>query len=278
LEVGSQAISEFLTHLATEEKVAAATQNQALAALLFLYDSVLGSPLEDEREFVRAKRPQRLPVVLSVSEVRLVLGQLEGRSRLMAELLYGSGLRLMECLRLRVKDLRFDRGELVVRSGTGDKDRVTPLARKLEARLRQHLSLVRRQHELDLRRDAGWVEVPNALARKYPNAGREWAWQWVFLATRRYFDEVSKQRRRHHFHETALQRAVRDAGLAAVLGKRVSCHVLRHSFATHRLELGHDIRTIQELLGHSSVTTTMVYTHVLNRGGLGVLSPLDVQH
>jgi integron integrase len=219
-------------------------------------------------------RPLRLRVVLSVSEVRLVLGLLEGSSRLLAEFLYGSGLRLLECLRLRVKVLSFDRGELVVRSGKGDKDRVTPLARKLEARLRQHLSLVRRQHELDLRRDAGWVEVPNALARKYPNAGREWAWQWVFPATRRYFDEVSKQRRRHHFHETALQRAVRDAGL----GKRVSCHVLRHSFATHLLELGHDIRTIQELLGHSSVTTTMVYTHVLNRGGLGVLSPLDVQH
>jgi integron integrase len=195
--------------------------------------------------------------------------------RLMAELLYGSGLRLMECVRLRVKDVSFDRGELVVREGKGDKDRVTPLAGKLSPRLKDHLSTVKAQHARDLAADAGWVELPDALARKYPSAGREWPWQWVFPATRHYTHQATRQRRRHHYHETALQRAVREAGLAAGLDMRVTCHALRHSFATHLLELGYDIRTIQELLGHRSVATTMIYTHVLNRGGLGVKSPLD---
>ena len=275
-ELGSQSIAPFLTHLAAEERVAASTQNQALAALLFLYRNVLGWPAEELQSFVHAKRPQRLPDVLSVSEVAAVLAQLHGPSALMGALLYGSGVRLMECVRLRVKDLNFERGELLVRQGKGGKDRVTPLPRKLTPQLQRHLEKVYSQHQRDVLRGAGFVEVPNALARKYPNIGRQWAWQWVFPATRTYLERQSGERRRHHFHETALQRAVSQAGVAAVLGKRVTCHTLRHSFATHLLESGTDIRTIQELLGHRSVATTMIYTHVLNRGGLGVRSPFDV--
>lgn len=224
---------------------------------------------------MHAKRPRRLPVVLSVGEVARVLERLEGMPFLMASLLYGSGLRLMECVRLRVKDLEFERGEIVVREGKGDKDRVTPLPRRLHQPLRSHLEWVRGQHQNDLALGAGWVELPGALARKLPNAGREWSWQWIFPATRRYLHPETGQRRRHHFHETALRRAVHEAGIAAGIGRRVTCHSMRHSFATHLLESGSDIRTIQELLGHRSVATTMIYTHVLNRGGLGARSPLD---
>lgn len=274
-ELGGDAVSAFLTHLASEGRVAASTQNQALAALLFLYAHVIGRPLEERATFVRAKRPQRLPVVLSPSEVDRVFAQLHGMKRLMAELLYGSGLRLSECVALRVKDLSFERGEIVVRDGKGAKDRVTMLPRTVEQRLREHLGRVKLVHEGDLGAGAGWVSLPTALERKYPNAGREWPWQWVFPATRLYRHSPTGRRRRHHFHETALQRALHGAVLAARLDRRASAHSLRHSFATRLLEMGYDIRTIQELLGHRSVATTMVYTHVLNRGGLGVRSPLD---
>jgi integron integrase len=198
--------------------------------------------------------------------------------RLMAELLYGSGVRLLECAELRIKDLGFERGELVVRDGKGNKDRVTMLPRTIEPRLREHLGRVRQLHERDLAAGAGWVALPTALGRKYPNAGRQWAWQWVFPATRRYRHPSTGQVRRHHFHETALQRAVHDAVLRARLDKPASSHSLRHSFATRLLEMGYDIRTIQELLGHRSVATTMIYTHVLNRGGLGARSPLDAPY
>lgn len=271
----SEAIGEFLSHLANAERVAASTQNQALAALLFLYEHVLGRPLNELGDFVRAKRPQRLPVVLNRAEVAQVLRALDGNPALMAGLLYGAGLRVMECARLRVKDVCFARGELVVREGKGAKDRVAPLPRSIERELREHMARCQKQHEQDVTQGGGWVELPGGLAKKYPNAGREWPWQWLFPAMRQYRDPVTQELRRHHFHETALQRAVHAAGLTAGVGKRVTCHVLRHSFATHLLESGSDIRTIQELLGHASVSTTMIYTHVLNRGGLGVVSPLD---
>jgi integron integrase len=274
-ELGEEAVSRFLTHLANEAHVAASTQNQALAALLFLYARVLRRPLEQEADFVRARRPERLPVVLTRSEVERVLAQLDGMKRLMAELLYGSGLRLSECVALRVKDVCFERCELVVRGGKRDKDRVTMLPHVVESRLREHLRRVRLLHERDVAAGAGWVELPRALGGKYPNAGREWPWQWVFAATRRYRDRSTGEVRRHHFHKTALQRAVRTAVLEARLDQRASSHSLRHSFATRLLEMGYDIRTIQELLGHRSVSTTMIYTHVLSRGGLGVRSPLD---
>ncbi len=274
-EMGAEDVRVFLEHLASADRVAAATQNQALAALLFLYANVLGMPFEEVGSFVRAKRPKRLPVVLGAGEVAALLEQLDGVPLLMAQMLYGSGLRLLECARLRAKDLCFERGEVLVRSGKGGKDRVAPFPRTLERQMRMHLVKVKRQHDMDLSRGAGWVFVPPSLARKYPNVGRDWPWQWVFPATRQYFHTATGQTRRHHYHQSALQRAVRVAGRAAGLNKRATCHALRHSFATHLLEQGYDIRTIQELLGHRSVATTMVYTHVLNRGGLGVRSPLD---
>ena len=262
LDLGPEAISSFLSYLASKERLAASTQNQALAALLFMYTHVLGRAPEKMGQFVRARRSQQLPVVLSVLEVATVLEHLSGMPLLMGSLLYGSGLRLLECARLRIKDLDFERGELVVREGKGGKDRVTMLPRRLNGLPRAHLARVEHQHREDLRSGAGWVEVPFALARKNPNVGRTWPWQWVFPATRCYFHQETGQRRRHHFHETALQRAVHSAGLAAGVGKRVTCHALRHSFATHLLASGSDIRTIQELLGHRSVATTMIYTHV----------------
>jgi integron integrase len=251
-ELGGQAISAFLTHLAEEARVSASTQNQALAAVLFLYEHVLGQAPDALGEFVRAKRPIRLPVVLSVSEVATVLEEMRGMPRLMAVLLYGSGLRLLECARLRIKDLDLERGEVTVRRGKGNKDRVTPLPRRVVPELTAHLACVKLQHGRDLADGAGWVEVPEALDRKYPQVGREWPWQWVFPATRFYRHLASGQQRRHHFHETALQRAVHAAGLASGIGKAVTCHSLRHSFATHLLAAGADIRTIQELLGHRS--------------------------
>jgi integron integrase len=274
--LGPEAVSAFLTHLASDEGVASSTQNQALAALIFLYTHVLGRPGKTFEAFVRAKRPQRVPVVLSVAEVVRVLDELEGVPRLMSSVLYGSGLRLMECARLRVKDVDLDRYEIVVRDGKGAKDRVTPVPRRLEGPLREHLDKVTQQHSDDRAAGGGWVELPPTVGRKFSASGRDWAWQWVFPATRTYRHPETGQVRRHHFHETALQRALRDAGRAAGLAKRVTCHALRHSFATHLLEAGYDIRTIQELLGHRSVATTMVYTHVLNRGGLGVQSPFDM--
>ncbi len=267
-------VEAFLGRLAAAG-VAPATHNQALAALLFLFSHVLCRPLERHVNVARATPPLRIPVVLTPTEVAQVFEHLEGQPRLMTALLYGSGLRLLECCTLRIKDVDLERREIRVRDGKGRKDRVTTLPERLIEPLREHIEDVRLMHQADLAAGAGWVAVPDALSRKYPNAGREWPWQWVFPATRHYTEPASRQQRRHHFHQTALQRAVRVASLRAGISKRVSPHAFRHSFATHLLEAGYDIRTIQELLGHQDVSTTMIYTHVLNRGGLGVRSPLD---
>jgi integron integrase len=274
-EMGAPEVTQFLTSLAVQDNVAASTQNQALSAILFLYRDVLGQGLPWLDDVVRAKRPARLPVVLTREEVRALLVQMNGVPRLMAILLYGAGLRLLECARLRVKDVDFGRNQLTVRGGKGDKDRVTMLPAIVKSELARHMEAVKQQHEADVRQGAGWVELPSALARKYPNAGHEWPWQWVFPATRFYMERATGQRRRHHLHESVLQRAVRDAVQRARIAKRATCHTFRHSFATHLLEDGHDIRTVQELLGHRDVTTTMIYTHVLNRGPAGVQSPAD---
>jgi integron integrase len=273
--MGAPEVTAFLTSLAVHDKVAASTQNQALSALLFLYREVLGVELPWLDDVVRAKRPQHLPVVLTRDEVRAVLQRLDGVPRLMALLLYGAGLRLLECCRLRVKDVDFARNQILIRDGKGHKDRVTMLPAAVKTALALHLAGAREQHQADLRHGAGWVELPGALLRKYPNAGREWGWQWVFPATRIYVERVTGQRRRHHLHESVLQRAVRDAARAARIAKRTTCHTFRHSFATHLLEESHDIRTVQELLGHRDVSTTMIYTHVLNRGPAAVQSPAD---
>lgn len=274
-ELGTVEIAAFLSHLATRRKVAAATQNQALNALLFLYREVLKEPFPDLEEVVRAKRPSRLPVVLTREEVRSVLDLLRGPPALVAGLLYGAGLRLMEALRLRVKDLGFGESQLVVRDGKGQKDRVTVLPGRLAAPLRFHLRSVRLTHESDLRAGHGSVYLPYALSTKYPAAARAWGWQYVFPAHRISRDPRSGELRRHHLHETVVQKAVRRAVASAGITKAASCHTFRHSFATHLLEDGYDIRTLQELLGHGDVRTTMIYTHVLNRGGRGVVSPLD---
>ena len=274
-DMGAPEVTRFLSSLAVDGKVAASTQNQALSALLFLYGEVLEVDLPWMHEIVRAKRPQRLPVVLSRDEVRAVLRRIDGTPRLMTFLLYGAGLRLLECCRLRVQDVDFGTNQIVVRGGKGDKDRVTMLPAAVKPDLARHLERVREQHRRDLETGAGWVELPTALARKYPHAGREWVWQWVFPATRTYGDPLTRERRRHHLHESVLQRAVKHAVWRAGIAKRAGPHTLRHSFATHLLEDGRDIRTVQELLGHRDVSTTQIYTHVLNRGPSGVRSPLD---
>jgi integron integrase len=274
-EMGAAEVTRFLTSLAVHRKVAASTQNQALAALLFLYREVLGAELPWLDDVVRAKRPQYLPVVLTRDEVRSVLQHLDGTPRLMTLLLYGAGLRLLECCHLRIKDVDFSTNQIMVRDGKGRKDRVTMLPATIKATLAAQIERVRDQHQADLRMGAGWVELPGALGRKYPHAGREWGWQWVFPATRMYVDPETRRRRRHHLHESVLQRAVKDAVRAAGIAKRATCHTFRHSFATHLLEDGHDLRTVQELLGHRDVSTTMIYTHVLNRGPAGVRSPAD---
>ncbi|MBI3203290.1 MAG: integron integrase [Myxococcales bacterium] len=274
-ELGEQHVSDFLSHLATEGRVSASTQNQAAAALLFLYREVIGRDLRAFDEVVRARRPVHLPTVLSRAEVAAVLSHLHSALWLMASLLYGGGLRLTECASLRVKDVDVARREIVIRRGKGKKDRVTMLPLALVVPLTEHLAARWSQHQADLRAGLGRVELPEALARKYPEAPVDWGWQWLFAADRHYTDRVTGERRRHHTHQTVLQRAVRRAALDAGLAKHVSCHTLRHSFATHLLEAGYDIRTIQELLGHNDVNTTMIYTHVLNRGGRGVQSPLD---
>ncbi len=275
-EMGEQEINAFLTHLATVGQVSASTQNQALSALLFLYRQVLSSDVGNLEGVVRARQPRRLPVVLTVREVRAVLDRLEGVEQLVAQLLYGSGLRLMEALRLRVKDVDFQARQLTVRSGKGDKDRVTVLPDSLMEPLREHLLEVQALHRADLAAGWGRVVMPMALARKYPNAASEWAWQWVFPQAHRWRDAKARTEGRHHIDPTLIQKAVKRAVLSAGIGKQASCHTFRHSFATHLLERGQDIRTIQELLGHSDVKTTMIYTHVLNRGPCGVMSPVDL--
>jgi integron integrase len=274
-EMGAPEVAQFLSSLAVEGKVAASTQNQALSALLFLYRYVLHQDLPWLEDVVRARRPKHLPVVLTRDEVKAVISKLQGTPRLMATLLYGSGLRVLECARLRVQDVDFAMNQIVVRDGKGAKDRVTVLPAVVTQPLAQHLLRVKQLHGRDVALGGGWVELPWALARKYPNAGREWPWQWVFPATRLYFDRATGQRRRHHLHETVLQRAVLEAVRQAQLGKHATPHTFRHSFATHLLEDGRDIRTVQELLGHNDVSTTMIYTHVLNRGPSGVTSPAD---
>lgn len=273
--LGAAEVTAFLSSLAEQRRVSASTQNQALSALLFLYKRVLDVDLPWLDGVVHARRPAHVPVVLSRDEVAVVLGELTGPSWLMVALLYGAGLRLLECLQLRVKDVDFGRGEIVVRRAKGGRDRRTMLPQAVRGPLAAHLDVVRCQHDRDVGQGAGWVELPHALGRKYPNAGREWAWQWVFPATRTYDHAETGQRRRHHFHESALQRLVRAAVLRSRVTKPAGCHTFRHSFATHLLEVGYDIRTVQELLGHRDVRTTMIYTHVLNRGGLGVQSPVD---
>lgn len=273
--MGEHEIASFLTDLAVRGGVSSSTQNQALAALLFLYRDVLGIQLTWTDDVVRAKRPRRLPVVLTREEVRAVLAALAGVHRVMAELLYGSGLRLTECIELRIKDVDFSGNQIVVRGGKGARDRVTMLPRRVQPRLRAHVARVRLLHDRDLAAGRGSVPLPGALDRKYPGGSVELAWQFLFPASRltRLPDGHCY---RLHQHESALQRAVKDAVRSARITKRATCHTFRHSFATHLLESGYDIRTVQELLGHRDVATTMIYTHVLNRGGLGVTSPADV--
>jgi integron integrase len=275
-ELGEADVLAFLTHLAVERRVAPSTLAQALAALSFLYREVLRRPLVGLARIPQIKAPHRLPVVLTPGEVRRVLEQLGDRMWLIGMLLYGSGLRLLECLTLRVKDVDFERGELRIRRGKGAKDRVTMLPDRVRDPLARQVAVVGALHAHDLAENAGWVELPAALGVKYPNAGRLLTWQWVFPARRRYRDGQTGQVRRHHLHETAVQRAMTEAVRRSGIGKRASCHTLRHSFATHLLETGYDIRTVQELLGHRDVSTTMIYTHVLQRGAGGVRSPADL--
>ncbi|EIL89190.1 integron integrase [Rhodanobacter spathiphylli] len=274
-DMGEAEVEGFLSALAVQGKVAAATQNQALAALLFLYKQVLNIELPWMEGVVRAKRPQRVPVVLSRDEVTRVLARMDGRPWLLASLLYGTGMRLMEVLRLRIKDVDFARNEITVRDGKGGKDRHTMLPRSLAEPLLREMERARLLHEADLASGFGAVWLPHALARKYPGAPREIGWQYVFPAAERSIDPMDGVERRHHFGDAVLSRALKAACRAVGIAKPVSAHTLRHSFATHLLESGYDIRTVQELLGHKDVATTQIYTHVLNRGGHGVLSPLD---
>jgi len=274
-ELGEPEVNAFLTWLAVEARVSASTQNQALAALLFLYDSVLGRPLGRVEGVVRARRPRRLPVVLTPDEVERVLAGISGEPWLVAMLLYGSGLRLLEALRLRVKDVDFTRRELTIREAKGNKDRVTLLPGAVAEPLARHLDSWRRRHADAASRGLGRVQLPGALGRKYPAADSSWPWQWVFPAVGCYRDRAGGGIFRHHVHESTVQRAVQAAVAAAGIAKRASCHTLRHSFATHLLVDGYDIRTVQELLGHNDVKTTMIYTHVLNAGGKAVRSPAD---
>ena len=275
-EMGATEIRDFLSHLAVDRHVSASTQNQAKSALLFLYREVLKVELPWLDEVVVAKSAKRLPVVLTQVEVRALLNEMSGTMGLIAGLLYGTGMRLLEGLRLRVKDVEFSRREIIVREGKGNKDRVTVLPENLILPLKAHLEKVRALHERDLEAGFGEIYLPDALAAKYPHAARAWGWQFVFPSPVRSVDPRSGMERRHHVYETSVQRAVREAARAAGIHKPVTPHVLRHSFATHLLQAGYDIRTVQELLGHKDVSTTMIYTHVLNKGGRGVTSPLDM--
>jgi integron integrase len=274
-EMGEEEISAFLTHLAVKEKVAAATQNQALNAIVFLYREVVKRDLGEIRDITWAKRPTRLPVVFTKEEARRVLDQLEGVNWLMASLLYGAGLRLMECMRLRVKDVDFAYKQIVVRDAKGSKDRTTMLPASVMEPLRRHMSKIKALHKAELEEGFGEVYLPFALEKKYRNASREWGWQYVFPSSKRSRDPRSGVVRRHHIAESVLQRAVKVAVRNSGITKPASCHTFRHSFATHLLEDGYDIRTVQELLGHKNVNTTMIYTHVLNKGAQAVRSPLD---
>jgi len=274
-EMGEREVTAFLTYLAVDKNVAASTQNQALAAILFLYQKVLEMKLDWLEDVVRARRPKRLPVVLSRDEVTRLLNALQGMPQLIARLMYGTGMRLLEALRLRVKDVDFARRQVIVRAGKGDKDRYTVLPEALIEPLQTHLQKVQALHTSDLANGFGSVQLPFALARKYPNADREWGWQYVFPSGKFSTARGDSVLRRHHLDEKNLQRNIRQAVERCRFGKPVSSHTLRHCFATHLLESGYDIRTIQELLGHKDVSTTMIYTHVLNKGGRGVVSPLD---
>jgi integron integrase len=273
--MGGMEVEQFLSRLATVGDVSASTQNQALAALLFLYRHVLGTDLPWMESVIRAKRPRRVPTVLSRDEVQRLLAAMDGRPWLLASLLYGTGMRLMECLRLRVKDLDFARNAIVVRNGKGGKDRHTVLPRKLIEPLQREVERARMLHGRDLAEGYGEVWLPHALARKYPAAPRQFGWQYVFAADKLALDPRGGRKRRHHFDDAVLSRAIKRACQLAAIVKPVSAHTLRHSFATHMIEAGYDIRTVQELLGHKDVATTQIYTHVLNRGAGGVLSPLD---
>ncbi len=274
-EMSAPEIRDFLAHLVNDRNVAPSTQNQALHAILFLYREVLQIELPVIGDLQPAKKEPRLPVVFTREEVQAILKQMTGLKWLMASLLYGTGIRLTELLRLRVKDIDFNQNQITVRQGKGNKDRVTMLPQSLKEPLHEHLVKVKNAHEVDLREGFGNVELPYALEKKYPQAVREWKWQYVFPAPKRSIDPRSRIERRHHLDPSVLQKAVKEAMRAAQITKHGSCHTFRHSFATHLLEAGHDIRTVQELLGHADVSTTMVYTHVLNAGGLGVRSPLD---
>ena len=273
--MGAQEIREFISSLATIHHVSASTQNQALAALLVLFRDVLQRELDSLEPLIRAKMPKRLPVVLTAGEVHAVLRHMSGPTALLAQLLYGGGLRLMEALQLRVKDIDFDALHLVIRRGKGGKDRLTTLPRMLVGPLRKHLESVQAMFRRDRDRGTAGVSLPDDLIGKYPNAGVDWRWQWVFPATRHHLDRVTGRWQRHHLHPTVLQRYVQLAVAAAGITKHATCHTFRHSFATHLLEDGYDIRTVQQLLGHHDVSTTMIYTHVLNRGPSAVRSPID---
>ena len=274
-DMGDHEIEQFLNHLVLKRGVSASTQAQALNAIVFLFKQVLKIEVGNFENLRKSNKPKRLPVVLSVSEVGQILSLLDGRNRLMASLLYGAGLRLMECVRLRIQDIDFDYAQLHVRNGKGQKDRVTTLPKSLFGNLRNQLEQTRLIHQQDMKEGFGEVWMPPALSRKYPRAGSEWGWQYLFPSTKRSIDPSSGKERRHHLDEKVLQRAVKQAVRQSGIAKRASCHTFRHSFATHLLERGQDIRTVQELLGHSDVSTTMIYTHVLNQGGMGVQSPLD---
>jgi integron integrase len=273
--MGEPEINTFLTHLALKEHVSASTQNQALSAWLFLYRYMLVREIGDLGQVVRARKPTRLPVVMTREEVKAVLTRLQGDQWLIASLLYGAGLRLMECLCLRVQDIDFTRNEIMVRDGKGAKDRVTMLPESLKTPLQNHLRRVKTIHEKDVRDGWGRVPMPDALDRKYPNAPTDWRWQWVFPQEKRWTNHPTGQQGRHHVDESIVQKGVAQADREAGLTKRATCHTFRHSFATHLLADGYDIGTVQELLGHKDVKTTMIYTHVLNRGGKGVRSPVD---
>jgi integron integrase len=274
-ELSENEINKFLSHLACEKNFSASTQNQALSALLFLYRHILSREIGELGDVVRARQSKHLPVVLSVNEVKSVMDNLNGVMLIIGRLLYGSGLRLSECLRLRVQDIDFKMNQITVRNGKGNKDRVTMLPEIVNQPLKDQLEQVKKIHFQDLAAGFGKVVLPDALAKKYPNASSEWIWQFVFPQDRRYKNKKTGEQGRYHIHKSIVQKAVRAAVLTAKITKRASCHTLRHSFATHLLQDGYDIRTVQELLGHKDVKTTMIYTHVLNKGGRGVRSPAD---